>query len=265
MKVQSAGSIALLFSLAFVAPAKAETYIGASIGGAFSQKLTHAKGDENTNYPDPPDFTPGTTSPFLPGSGLSDAKLKNSLLVGFRAGHFFDAMPDLGVEMEVNYSHPNFKEQNITLTHPGYLPLVGQGYVTEDQLAANVRLFQLSVSGIYRYRDLEKLTPYVGVGPSLNMFKITGTGYSGILVSPAGACAGFGVCPGPGPNINDTKVKVGLNFKCGVEYRLDEHWGLALEYKYDWSPLKISHFRSISNAHGDFQSQSIGMVLMEHF
>ena len=243
----------------------AETYAGARLGIVFGQQLTGLTGDENVNYPDLP--IPGS---LFTGSGITDLDLKNSLDGGLKLGHYFNGLPEFGLELEGDFSHADFRRQNVTLSNPGFaaIPVVGQGSVTEDQLPAHIQHWMFAVNAMYRYRGLGDITPYVGAGPALNVFKITGTGFSGIIVdpNPVAVCAGgAGLCAGPGPSINETVTALGLNLKAGVEYRIAESWGLGVEYHYNWTPVTIDNFRSISNANGDFQSHSVGVTLAKHF
>jgi opacity protein-like surface antigen len=135
-----------------------------------------------------------------------------------------------------------------------------QGYVTEDQLYARTNLFIFSANTMYRYQRFKDITPFIGAGPALFIMNIKGTGYSGIIVDPLG----FGV-PVSAPRVNQTSVNIGLNLKAGVEYALTKDIGLGLEYHYNWAPIKVDNFRSISDAKGNFNSHTVGMFLAKHF
>lgn len=259
--------------------AKAEPYVGLSLGWTFDQKLSGIKGNENLDYPNPIGTTPGL---YYPGTTYSDIKLKEVLQGGVKAGYYFDSMPSLGLEIEGNYSQPNMKGQNVTLTNPsGSGPSAGVGIgtlinsgtpssvltgdgnsATEDQLPAKVQLLQFNFNAIYRYQGFKEFTPYMGAGPSVNIIRVTGTGESGHFVNPTdptGANISYG------PNISDTSVNIGANFKLGAEYRFDKDWGLGAEYHYNWSNVDISHFRSANNLNADLDMQSLSVVLTRHF
>lgn len=133
--------------------------------------------------------------------------------------------------------------------------------ITEDQLPAKVRLLQFNLNALYRYNGITNFTPYIGAGPSLNIIRVTGTGYSGIFVDPAVGDTG---CEGCG-NVSDTSVNWGVNFKVGAEYKLNDDWGVAGEYHYNWSNVDISHFRSANNLKADLELQTLNLVLMRHF
>lgn len=278
--------ITLIVSLFTFGVANAEPYVGLSLGYTFDAKLTGIKGNENLNYPDAID----TGSPlYYPGSKYSEIKLKDVLQAGIKAGYYFDSVPSFGLELEANYSEPKMKQQNVTITNdgskaPSGIPLGyaitsdiisnvegcgcdrilnGDGNsVTENQLPAKVKLLQFNFNAMYRYRGFKEFTPYIGAGPSINIIRITGTGESGHFVNPTDI-TGYEVTAGP--NISDTSVNIGANFKVGGEYHLDKDWGLGAEYHYNWSKVDISNFRSANNLTADLEMQSFNVVLTRHF
>jgi len=277
--------ITLTASLIPFSIANAEPYVGLSLGYTFDAKLSGIKGNENLNYPDAID----TSSIFYyPGTKYSDIKLKDVLQGGIKAGYYFDSAPSFGLELEANYSEPKMKQQNVTITNDGsntpsstpigvainsYIidyvgcdcasTLSGDGNsVTENQLPAKVKLLQFNFNAMYRYRGFKEFTPYIGAGPSINIIRITGTGESGHFVNPTDI---FGTQITAGPNISDTSVNIGVNFKVGGEYHLDKDWGLGAEYHYNWSKVDISNFRSASNLNADLNMQSLSVVLIRHF
>ena len=265
--------------------ANAEPYIGLSLGYSFDAKLSGIKGNENLNYPDAID----TSSPlYYPDTKYSDIKLKDVLQGGIKAGYYFNSAPSFGLEVEANYSEPKMKQQNVTITNdgskaPSSTPigdainydiishidcpcastLSGDGSsVTENQLPAKVKLLQFNFNAMYRYRGFKEFTPYIGAGPSINVSRITGPGESGHCVNPTDIC-GYEITAGP--NISDTSVNVGANFKIGGEYHMDKDWGLGAEYHFNWSKVDISNFRSASNLNADLNMQSLSIVLTKHF
>ena len=258
-------SLALMSMNAF-----AEPYVAASLGWTFNQKLSGIKGDENVNYPDAPDNLDPDTSLYT-GTKYSDIKLKDVLQGGVKAGYYFESLPNFGIELEANYSQPNMKKQNVTLSNSNFsnTSLLGssgydQNYFTEDQLPAKVKLFQLNFNGLYRYQGLKEFVPYLGGGPSINIIRITGTGESGHIVDPN--CDPITECQvSYGPRVNTTSVNIGANFKIGAEYRFDKNWGMGAEYHYNWVPVDIKHFRSANNLSADLEMQSVSLVLTRHF
>jgi len=208
----------------------------------------------------------------------TDIKLKDVLQGGLKAGYYFNSAPSFGIELEGNYSKPKMKRQNVTISNPNFnnIPVVEDtsapfAYMTEDQMPAKVQLLQFNLNGLYRYQGFKDFTPYIGGGPSLNIIKITGTGYSGIIVdsdqsymldpTSSRTCPDTLSCP----NVHDTSVNIGANFKIGAEYHLDKDWGLGAEYHYNWVPVDIKHFRSANNLSTDLEMQSVSLVLTRHF
>ncbi len=283
VSVKSIHKIALgvLVSTLSINSASAEPYVGLSLGWTFSQKMTGLKGSENLNYPDPSGGVGDPTSGQLlfPDTKYTDVKLKDVLQGGLKAGYYFESSPNFGVELEVNYSQPNLLRQNVTLSNQnfknvyypdgigGSFQAYPDGHLTEDQLKAKVQLLQFNLNGLYRYQGFDKFTPYIGGGPSLNVIRITGTGYSGIIVDPFqndSSCP-VGSTGAICSNVNTTSVNLGVNFKLGAEYKFDEQWGLAGEYHYNWVPVDISSFRSVSNLKADLETHSLSAVLVRHF
>ena len=270
--------IALVGLLPFLLPvnAIAENYAGLGMGWTFSQKLTSGHGNENLNYPDPSGGTFTNGGSLYPDTHITDVNLKNVLQGGVKAGHYFDSVPSLGVELEVNYSQPNMFRQNVTLSNNSFKQVYDNqnhvypfpnGNFTEDQQKAKVQILQFNANGLYRYQANEKITPYIGGGPSFNIIRISGTGYSGIIVDPFYQNASCPVGPHGSlcSNVNTTSMNVGLNFKVGAEYKFDDNWGLAAEYHYNWVPVTISSFRSMSDVKADLEMQSISAVVVRHF
>ena len=272
----------------------AEPYVSLSLGWTFNQKLSGVKGDENLNYPNNID-TSGNAGLFYPGSSYSNINLKDVLTGGLKAGYYFESFPSFGLELEANYSQPNMRRQNVTITNktpqnsvllngqvligdaiaadisfnsttPGAGTLSGDStQVTEDQLPAKVKLLQFNFNAMYRYKGFKDFIPYIGAGPSLNVIRITGTGESGHFINPTDPEGFEVVSASAAQNVHDTSVNIGANFKVGAEYKIDEQWGLGAEYHYTWVPVDVSHFRSASNLKADLEMQSLQVVLTRHF
>lgn len=276
--------IALLLIASPFSLVKAESFVGGSLGYSFSSELSSITGNENTNYPSAPTnvypaLDPYGWSTLYPGAKYTNIKLKDTLSGGLKAGHYFDSYPSLGLELEGFYSKPNIKAQPVTITHPGFnnlvtaidpnLEFLGQNNFSENQLGAKVQLFQFNLNGLYRYQGFKGFTPYVGLGPSLNIFKIKGSGISGnfsapsTIVGPGTLIGGSGLAYGP--EVHQTAVNVGVNFKAGLEYALDQDWGLGMEYHYSWSPVDVDAFRSAQNLKADYESHNLSVVLQKHF
>lgn len=265
------GILVLLFS---VQSALAEDYVGLGLGSVIDAKLTGIKGNENINYPDP--VVEGS---YFPGTRYSSLDLKTVLQGGVRLGHFFESNPNFGIELEGNYSQPNMKKQNVTITNAGIgyaissvsdglLPVVNENSFIENQYPAKVQILQFNLNAMYRYQGFKEFIPYVGAGPSFNFVRITGTGLSGVFVdSSTGELVPSGTCitGTPCSKVHDNSFNVGLNFKVGAEYKFDDAWGLGAEYRYNWVPVDISNFRSASNLNADLNMQTLSVVLTRHF
>ena len=270
MKKLSVAVGALAFT-AFINIASAEPYVGASIGWTFNQKLSSVHGNENLNYPGPSGGLFTDAGLLFPDTTYSEVKLKDVLQGGLKAGYYFDSAPTFGIELEANYSQPNIFRQNVTLTNPNFVNVpsldgttqfAGTNF-TEDQQPAKVKLFQFALNGLYRYQGFQSFTPYIGAGPSLNILRITGTGLSGIIVGPVPLDPS--ITSGDGGAIHQTSVNLGINFKVGAEYKFDQDWGVAGEYHYNWSPIEVSNFRSVSSLKADYEAHSLNVVLVRHF
>lgn len=246
-----------LLAVFAVSAAQAEPYVGISAGASFGNNISNIKGKENLNYPDAPDNTDPTSS-LLQNATYSVLHLKTSGTVGVKGGYYFEGLP-FGVETEFTYSKPDFKEQNVTISHPGIAAVTGgAANFTEDQQPAHADLYALALNGMYRYKGWHGFTPYIGGGPVLYLWQIHGTGFSGII--PA-----LGQTGTAGPNVNQDRLMWGADAKLGAEYSITPLWGIGLEYRYNWSAFKVSGFRSVSDGQGDYQGQAFGVTLTRHF
>ena len=253
----------VVISLTQLNIARSEPFIAGGVGFTFAPKLNNLTGNENTNYPDAPNPLVG---PLLSGAKISPLKLDSSAQVNLKVGYYLDNYSMFGFDTELSYLRPNFLRQNVRISHTRFNNIIQsyglppQGYIVEDQLKAGSNLFVLSANALYRYQGIKDITPFVGAGPALYILKIRGTGYSGIIVDPVGGGSGDN-----GPRLNQTSINLGLNAKVGFEYEVTKSVGLGLEYHYNWAPIKVDNFRSISNASGNFSSHTIGVFLAKHF
>ena len=85
--------------------ANAETYIAGQVGYTISHD---ARGVEVID--------PQFASPPLPsGTTSSNIDLKNAIMYGMKIGHYFNAVPWLGVEVEGFITTPHVLQQKVTL------------------------------------------------------------------------------------------------------------------------------------------------------
>ena len=237
--------------------AHAEAYIGIEGGYNFQNNISGIKGNENLNYPDAADNTDPTTS-LLHGAKYTNLSLKNSGKIGVKAGYYFNDSP-FGVEGEFDYSKPDFKRQNVTITHSGIAAVTGGAdFFTEDQQPAKTNLYTFALNGIYRYKGFQTFTPYIGAGPALYVWDIHGTGLSGIIPS-------LGETGVYGKNVNEHPITWGTSAKVGLEYSIAPQWALGAEYHYNWSAFKVDNFRSVSDGTGDYTGQSALVTIVRHF
>jgi len=251
--------------------AAAEPYVGVALGWQFDQKFSDLEGDESMNYPTAASgIYPNAMNPQIalyPDTKYTDMNLQYTLAYGVRGGYYFKSVPCFGAELEFSYSRPKILKQNVKLTHPGFNDStkglgLGQDSTTEDQDAAKNQLFLLSLNCLYRYQGFGKITPYISTGPGLFIFRITGTGHSGVTTDPPRIADPIGV---DGPKIYQTTANFGMCSKAGVEYNITHNWGLGVEYHFNWSLVRISNFRSASDIDGDYWAQSVNLVLQRHF
>lgn len=230
---------------------KAESYVGIQAGASFGNKFVNLKGNENVNYPNPPG-----AGELFKNTKVDDVNLSESALIGVKAGHYFDAIPFLGVEGEVNYSKPDFEQQVLTLKHPDF------GSFQELQLKADVHNISGAVSIMARYPKFKRVMPYIGVGPTINYLKIKGTGRSGIAPGEDLNDPNVGVI---GPRINEDSVRIGVQAKTGVRFALAKHLALDLEYRFNYTPIKVGDFRSLQDPKADYISHQVVGALVYRF
>jgi opacity protein-like surface antigen len=134
---------------------------------------------------------------------LTDLKLERSAIYGAKLGFFLPGQDRWsGVEMEVFYTNPHIKQQDITFT--------GAGPPTTTNFAGgHVRIATWAVNWILRYPG-EYFQPYVGLGPGIFWGRMSGLDL------------------GTG---SDTSL--GLNALAGARIFLGQRLALFGEYKYN--------------------------------
>ena len=189
------------------ARAGGESYVGGFIGWNWPS----SSGVEYNGTPAPSVSNP-TPSPLNPGTTGNDLALKNSFVIGGKLGHFFESMPWLGIETELFNTTPHQKQQTISRMEPGVGTTSGfaNGYTMRVLTWAPFNV-------IVRYPG-ERLQPYAGVG--LGLF----------FAHRKDAASG------------DTQSSTvpGLNTQLGLRYKLDEHYSLFGEYKYNYARFSFS-------------------------
>ena len=233
--------------LLFSANSYAENYIALQLGISMPENFTDTTGDEDLGY--------STSTPDVQrGSTVSNAELENSPYIGFKIGRYFESKDNFGIEGEFAYTQPDFKRQNIYLTHENYSNYPGLGggdTFFEDQLPADADLYTIGVNALYRFKlNQNKFTPYIGAGPALYIWHIKGTGNScRVNGNAALECSA--------PAVDEKEIGLGIVAKTGASYAINEKISLDFEYKYNWNRQKFDKFRSLSNIETTYQAHNL--------
>ena len=244
--------LSLLVIIYVPSEVNAETYVGLQTGFSFSNRIGDGKADADTN------FNGKAGVGLLTGFDLSPTNLERSFAISGKVGHYFDRFPFLGVEGEVGYHKPDYKQQTFILTNPNLPPLFSL------QETADVHDFQAGFSLMLRYPVFKRVMPYVGVGPQVHYVRIRGVG---------NATSGFN--PSLPPNIvieeDDLKrddVTAGIQAKVGVRIvpiEKFERLAIDLEYKFNAAPVRFNSFRDLANVRGFYNTQQVGAAIVYRF
>lgn len=247
-------AIGTIIFLGLVQAASAESYVGVQVGGRFANKVSGVKGDV-VGVPNPAaPFIPGSPAYLAPftGTDSSDLKLDETISIGAKVGHYFDKMPFLGVEGDINFSQPDLYPQNLTFSNPAFPPTLPQ----QSQKRIKIQDFQGGVSLMARYPAWKRVMPYVGVGPQVHLFRLRG---SGDTQNPF-ALGAFG----PGRSVKQDKIGIGLQAKAGVRLAITKHLAIDAEYKFNFSPVRFEA-RNLDNLKGTLTSHEVGAALVYRF
>ena len=165
------------------APANAEFYFGGYAGYGFPNDYSDIEGTGDAA-----------------GLKQSDTKMADTLILGGKAGYYFDPIPWLGVEFDVNHSNPHFKQQDVTVSGPGF-SVPGVGFT-----GMHVSMWTFSFNAMLRYPG-KTFQPYGGVG---------------LAVLHATLKDEF---------VDDSATKPGLNAMAGLRAFLTENVALFVEGK----------------------------------
>lgn len=226
MRLIFGGFAAVAISMTSV-ETKAQLFLGLDVGYAISGDATNIEGTENNNYPGEP--TPATT---FPGTTITDSKRADSPAISLLTGYWFESLPMLGIEASITYSENNFEEQVVLNTAPG------QGSVEQLQLGIDANSWRLALAGLVRWTGFDGITPYAGLGPTLYLSQLSGSGRSAI--DPANPTGGV-----VGPDIDETATGYGVLFKVGGYVPVADNWAIDLNYVYDYGQLEIDQIRSL--------------------
>ena len=188
--------LALLMPIVLFAP---QTYAETYVAGQFGATL--------------PSIGKGLTDNELTGSlsgfGLTttDQSLKTSGLYGAKLGHYFKAVPWLGIEAEVYNTTPHIKQQSVTFSGPsgpvGSIDLPG----------VNLRVLTLAPFNLTLRYHKTRLQPYIAVGPGIFFARI----HDPSLTS----------------DNTQSSTDIGLNAQAGLRYYITRHFTIFAEGKYN--------------------------------
>lgn len=196
--VRMAGVMVVISLLWFVPGVLAEPFVGAYAGFSLAADS---------------DFT---SADFIGTGATKDLDLKskvdNSGTFGGRVGYWFDALPILGVQFDLNVFYPEItipeqRKETLTINRP---------------FEFDVSVVTLGFSVLGRYSLLKgpdfprgRLQPYLGIGPAL--FITSWDDQEDIEDDNIGS---------------DTVVNGGLQFMAGLNFFIREKWSLFAEYKF---------------------------------
>lgn len=195
--------VALLIPIALFAPqAYAETYVA----GQFGVTLPSIGGGLSNN---------DLTGVFIPGATVSDQALTSSILYGAKVGHYFKAVPWLGLEGEIFNTTPHIKQQTLEFFTPS-----GASVGSASVAGANFRVLTLAPLNVtFRYHKT-RLQPYIAIGPGIFFAR---------LKDPAL----------PSDN-TQSDTAFGLNAQAGLRYYITRHFTVFAEGKFNHARFNFS-------------------------
>ncbi len=186
----------------------AETYIAGQFGVTLPSVLPTTFDNGLTNA-----HATGTLGQVLQGGGISDQSLQRSVLYGGKVGHYFKAVPWLGIEAEAYHTTPHIKQQMITFSTPSG-PVGTLNFPGLNFRVLTVAPFNL----MFRYHQT-RLQPYVGVGPGLFFARIEDPS---LTSSNTQSSMGFGV-----------------NAQVGLRYYITRQFAVFGEGKFNYTKFSF--------------------------
>jgi outer membrane protein W len=189
---------ALLMSSPLSAPkAYADTYISAQFGATLPSVMGNGLRDNDL------------TGSFISGSTVSDQSLASSILYGGKIGHYFRAVPWLGLEAEVYHTTPHIKQQFVTFSGPS--GPVG----TLEFPGLNFRVLTVAPFNVVMRYHKTRLQPYISVGPGIFFARIKD--------------------PSLTADNTQSSTSLGLNAQAGLRYYITRHLVVFGEGKFNYS------------------------------
>ena len=230
-------------------------FIGVYGGYQFGAQGSDLSAQEDLGYTTPfPNRVPATAS---------DIDLSDGASFGGRIGYYFQSMPGFGIEVDGQYSRPNFERQNVTIRLTD-TTIAGFDTFVMDQLGADFHMVMGGVNLLYRFENLGLggIMPYVGAGPALYGVFIRGSGDSGNVIAPAAiATNAFN----DGGEMASGGWGIGFNLKAGLEVPLGDHVSLDTEYKFSYAQMEIDNFRSLSDIEVTYRAHTVAAGLRYRF
>ena len=226
-------AIVLGFATTTQVPATyAETYIAGQFGVTLPSVAGKSLGEGDL------------TGRFVnPGSRVSAQSLDESILYGGKIGHYFKAVPWLGLEAEVYNTTPHIKQQMITFSGPS-------GPVGSAELAGlHFRVLTVAPFNVmFRYHKT-RLQPYVGVGPGLFFARIED--------------------PALTSNNTQSSMGFGVNAQAGVRYYITRQVALFGEGKFNYTKFSFDEtpagFFNLFGFDADYKMFHASFGLSVHF
>ena len=188
--------LALLAPVMLCAPqADAESYVAGQMGVTLP---SIGSGLSNTDL----------TGVFIQGSTLSDQALTSSILYGAKVGHYFSAVPWVGLEAEVYNTTPHIKQQELEFFAPSGAS-VGSAPVTGAQFRV-LTLAPLNLT--FRYHKT-RLQPYIAIGPGIFFARLKD--------------------PALTSDNTQSDTALGLNAQAGLRYYITKHLTVFAEGKFN--------------------------------
>ncbi len=146
---------------------------------------------------------------IVPGARVSAQSLDESILFGGKIGHYFKAVPWLGLEAEAYHTTPHIRQQPITFSGPS-------GPVGTVELpGVHFRVLTIApLNLMFRYPGT-RLQPYIGFGPGIFMARIN---------DPS-------ITQG---DSSQSSTKFGLNALAGLRYYFTRHMSIFAEGKFNY-------------------------------
>jgi len=199
--------LAMVFSLttATVQFVSAESYLGLGLGVSLSHDATDIK---------------GTTAAGATATG-TDVSPDDSLAYGFKAGHYFNSMPWLGVEFNFYQRDPDVETQTASCTGTAGICTAAAGQLKVDVNSVTTLGFLTMLRATEEQtKSLFNIQPYLGLGFGVNIVDLG----DATTFTTAGAF-------NSGTNL-ESDTSVGFLLSAGLNYEVCENVKAYGEYKY---------------------------------